>query len=312
VPDNCKTAVTKANYYSPELNKAYHDLSLHYNSAIIPARVRSPRDKGQVESCIGWLETWLVAFLKENGPSFVPFLSFQELNAAIKSRVAELVKRPFQKRAGSRQSVFLELDKPALRPLPREHFVNPTYAERKVPNNYHVEHDGFYYSVPHQYYKQRVTVKASHSVIEVYAGRLNRIAIHERRYTGGRYVTQRSHMPPHHQAQQETNRYDGRRFRNWAHDIGPNTYFVVDSLLFEREVEEEAYRSCMGILQLSRKYGNVRLEAACLKARSLGSISYAVIRNILKNRQEGTPLVDECSQPVTPSHENVRGQAAFV
>jgi transposase len=205
VPDNCKTAVTKANYYSPELNKAYHDLSLHYNIAIIPARIRSPRDKGQVESCIGWLETWLLAFLKENGLSFVPFLSFQELHAAIKSRVAELVKRPFQKRAGSRQSVFLELDKPALCPLPREHFVNPSYAERKVPNNYHVEHDGFYYSVPHQYYKQRVTVKASHSVIEVYAGRLNRIAIHERRYTGG--VTQRSHMPPHHQAQEETNKW---------------------------------------------------------------------------------------------------------
>jgi transposase len=307
VPDNCKTAVSKANYYDPELNKAYYDLALYYNIAVIPARVRSPRDKGQVESCIGWMETWLLGWLKGE-----QFSSFAELNAAIKSRTAELVKRPFQKRAGSRESVFLEIDRPALRPLPNEPFVNPAYVERRVPNNYHVEYAGFYYSVPHQYYKQQVTVKATYSVIEVYAGRLNRIAIHERRYTGGRYVTERSHMPSNHQAQQDANRFDGRRFRNWAWSIGPDTFFVIDSLLKEREVEEAAYRSCMGILQFSRKAGNSRLEAACSKARHLGNISYTVIRNILKNRQEQTPLLFELIQSVTPVHENLRGETAFV
>jgi hypothetical protein len=306
VPDNCKTAVSKSNFYDPQVNKAYHDLALYYNLAVIPARVRSPRDKAQVEGSVGWLETWLLGWLKGR-----QFSSFAELNGAIKGRLAELVKRPFQKRAGSRESVFLELDRPALRALPEQPYEHPQYAERKVPNNYHLEYEGFYYSVPHQYYKQQVTIRATHAVIEVYADRLNRIAIHERRYTGGRYATEKSHMPPHHQAQQDAKRFDGHRFRSWANAIGKDTLFVIDALLTEREVEQTAYRACMGILQFSRKEGNARLEAACRKARLLGTISYAVIRNILKNKQEDTPMLFEVNQAVTPCHENLRGRKAF-
>ena len=307
VPDNCKTAVSKPNYYEPALNKAYYDLALYYNIAIIPARVKAPRDKSVVEGSIGWMETWLLGWLKGK-----QYFSFSELNAAIKNRVAELVKRPFQKRAGSRQSVFLELDRPALRPLPEEPFVNPCYVQRRVPNNYHVEYAGFYYSVPHQYYKQQVTIKATYSVIEVYVERLNRIAIHQRRYTGSRYISERSHMPENHKAQQDSKRFDGKRFRNWASAIGINTFYIIDSLLKQREVEETAYRCCMGILQFSKKDGNVRLESACRKARNLGNISYAVIKNILKNKQEDTPLLFEASGAVTAVHENLRGQKAFV
>jgi transposase len=311
VPDNCKTAVTKANYYDPQLNKTYYDLSLYYDIAIIPARVRTPRDKGQVEGSIGWLETWLLEWLRGRAEGLRGYASFSELNSAIQRRVAELVKRPFQKRAGSRKSVFLEIDRPALRPLPHEPYELPIYAERKVPNNYHVEYDGFYYSVPHRYYRQKITIKATFSVIEAYADRLTRVAIHERRHSGSRYVTERSHMPPRHQAWQEANRFDGNRFRSWASAIGTNTLYVIDTMLKEREVEETAYRSCMGILQFSRKDGNARLEAACSKARRLGNISYGVISNILKNNQENTPLLFEISQAATPVHENVRGQTAF-
>ena len=306
-PDNCKTAVTKANYYDPVLNKTYYDMSLYYNVAIIPARVREPRDKGQVEGSIGWLETWLLEWLRGK-----QFSSFEELNVEIKKRVTELSKRPFQKRAGSRESVFLELDKPALRSLPLTPYEIPVYRERKVPDNYHVEFEGFSYSVPYAYYKQKVTVKATFSVIEVYSDRLTRIAIHQRRYTGPRYVSERSHMPPNHQAQHDANRFDGKRFRSWASSIGVNTFYVIDALLKEREIEQTAYRSCMGILQFSRKKGNSRLEAACSKARRLGNISYGVISNILKNNQEDTPLLFELDEAVTPVHENVRGQAAFM
>jgi len=307
VPDNCKTAVTKANYYDPQLNKTYYDLSLYYNVAVIPARVRKPRDKGIVEGSIGWLETWLLEWLK--GKSFT---SFHELNAAIKMRVTELVKRPFQKRAGSRESVFLEIDKPALRPLPREYYEMPVYVERKVPGDYHVEYDGFYYSVPYSYYKQKITIKATFSVIEAYSDRLTRVAIHERRYTGKRHVSEKTHMPPNHRAQYEISGFDGRRYRNWASSIGINTFYVIDTLLKEREIEETAYRSCMGILQFSKKYGNSRLEAACSKARRLGNISYAVICNILKNNQENMPLLFGLNQTATPAHENIRGQIAFI
>jgi len=312
VPDNCKTAVSKANYYDPELNKAYYDLALYYNIAVIPARVRAPRDKNSVEGSIGWLETWLLGWLKGSEAKVRQYSSFTALNATIKSRVEELVKRPFQKRAGSRESVFLELDRPALRPLPKEPYENPTYIQRKVPNNYHVEFAGFYYSVSYQYYKQQVTIKATSSVIEIYTDRLTRIAFHERRYTGSRYVTERNHMPPNHQAQQDANRFDGNRYRSWAKAIGANTFYVIDTLLNEGEVEQTAYRSCMGILTFSKKNGNARLEAACLKARQLGKISFFVIKNILKNNQEDTPLLNEFTAKTTPIHENLRGQKAFV
>ena len=305
-PDNCKTAVTKANYYDPQLNKTYYDLSLYYNIAIIPARIRRPTDKSPVESSIGWLETWLLEWLKGR-----TFASFTELNAEINKRVTALAQRPFQKRAGSRASVFLALDQPALRPLPPQPYEMPVYKERKVPDNYHVEFEGFYYSVPYAYYKQKVTVKATFTVIEVYSDRLTRIAIHQRRHTGQRYVSERSHMPPNHQAQHEANRFDGKRFRSWAAAIGANTLYVIDALLKERDIEQAAYRSCMGILQLSRKKGNSRLEAACSKARRMGNISYGVISNLLNNNQEDTPLLFEMEQAVTPVHENVRGQTAF-
>jgi hypothetical protein len=282
-------------------------MSLYYNIAIIPARVREPRDKGQVEGSIGWLETWLLEWLR--GRSYP---SFAELNAAIKTRVAELVKRPFQKRAGSRESVFLAIDRPALRPLPLQSYEVPVYVERKVPSNYHVEYEGFYYSVPYRHYQQKITIKATFSVIEVYIDRLTRVAIHERRYTGSRYVSERSHMPPNHQAHHDARGFDGKRYRSWASSIGVNTFYVIDSLLKEREIEETAYRSCMGVLQFSRKYGNARLELACSKARRLGGISYSVICNILKNNQENTPSLFELEQATTPAHENLRGQTAFM
>jgi hypothetical protein len=119
-------------------------------------------------------------------------------------------------------------------------------------------------------------------------------------------------MPANRQAQQDANRFDGKRFRSWASSIGINTFYVIDAMLREREIEETAYRSCMGILQFSRKNGNSRLEAACSKARRMGNISYSVISNILKNGQENTPLLFELNQTATPAHENVRGQNAFM
>jgi len=307
IPDNCKTAVNKPNYYDPGLNKTYYDLSLYYNVAIIPARIKEPQDKGQVEGSIGWLETWLLEWLRGK-----TFLSFTELNVEIKKRVTELVKRPFQKRAGCRESVFLEIDKPALRPLPLVPYEIPSYKDLKVPSNYHVEFEGFYYSVPYTYYKQKVTVKATYSVIEVYSDRLTRIAIHQRHYTGQRYISERSHMPPNHQAQHIINSFDGKCYRSWASAIGPNTFYAIDALLKERGIEQAAYRSCMGILQFSKRKGNSRVEAACSKARQLGNISYGVICNILKNGQENTPLLFDSNQISTPIHENVRGQTAFV
>jgi hypothetical protein len=193
-----------------------------------------------------------------------------------------------------------------LPPLPYE---IAEYLIRRVPNNYHVEYRSFFYSVPYAYYQQEVTIRITSSMIEVYDSHRLRIALHERRFTGPRYVTERSHMPANHQFMQDQNRYDGNRYRSWAQSIGEHTTAVIQALL-DRDLEETAYRSCMGILQFSISQGKARLEAACRRARELHSPQYTTIAPILKNRQEYTAQPELISSPSV--HENLRDASSFV
>lgn len=305
VPDNCKTATTKPSYYDPAINRAYWDFAQHYEVAILPARVREPQDKAPVESSIGWLETWLLEWLRGKR-----FFSFTALNTEIQYRIKELAQRPFQKRKGSRQSVFEELDKPALRPLPYVQYEYADYIVRRVPANYHIEYDDFHYSAPHELYKQMVTIRATAASIEIINENRERVALHQRRYTGSRYVTNLVHMPPHHRHQHDANRFDGAKYRMWARNIGEQTHTVIDRLLSSQIVEEQAYRSCMGILQCSKKYGNQRLEAACKKAIDMKSCTYSTITTILKNGQDKVSPAK--TERPTPPHENLRGSEAYV
>jgi transposase len=300
VPDNCKAAVNKANYYDPKLNPAYWNLAKHYDVAVIPARVRKPRDKASVEGSVGWLETWLLEWLRGQR-----FFSFEELNRAVRTRVGELVKRPFQKRAGSRLSVFEEVDKPALRPLPQTRYEHVEYVVRRVPDNYHVEYDGRYYSVHYTLFKQKVTLRAGISMIEILNENRERVALHQRRRSGSRYVTITEHMPKKHQYQREANARNGDSYRAWAKTVGEETWSVVDAMLRAQRTEESAYRSCMGVLQFAAKYSSEKLEVACSRALEAGSPCYTTIKNFVQN----PPLVKQ-PNPL-PLHENLRSPAEF-
>jgi transposase len=243
VPDNCKTAVTKSQYYDPVINTAYWEWAKHYEVAVIPARVREPQDKPVVEESIGWLETWLLGWLRNQH-----FFSFEELNRVVLERLHVLCQQRYQKRPGSRYSIFQEVDLPALRPLPAVSFEQATFKVRTVPDNYHVEYDGFYYSVFYTYYRQQVTIRATSTTIEIFNNNRQRIATHRRHYTGSRYVTNVEHMPEHHRNYWESNQYNGARYRSWAAKIGENTAYVIDEMLRAQSVEEQAYKSCMGVL----------------------------------------------------------------
>jgi Transposase and inactivated derivatives len=302
VPDNCKTAVTKPEYYDPKLNPAYWELAKHYDVAVIPARIRKPKDKAPVEGSVGWMETWLLEWLRGQR-----FLSFDELNRAIRKRVGELVKRPFQKRVGSRMSVFEEVDSPALRPLPAIRYEHAEFVTRRVPDNYHVEYDGFYYSVPFGLYKQKVMLRVTATMIEIINEDRERVALHPRRKSGSRYVTNTAHMPKKHQYQFESDRRDGGSYRQWAGTIGENTLFVIDAMLRARHTEESAYRSCMGVLQMGKKHGNDRLESACGQARMMGNPTYTTVKNLILN--PSPPC--KTAKPL-PVHENLRNPAEFV
>ena len=304
VPDNCKTAVLHTSLYEPQLNHAYRDLARHYQVAIIPARVRKPKDKASVESGVGWLETWLLEWLKNK-----IYYSFEALNHDIKERLLELVDVNFKHRPGSRKSNFLALDKPALRPLPKDGFESfETIPVNKVQNNYHVTYDGFYYSVPYCYYNRSVIIHAYAKKLEIYDTMGNRIAFHIRHFSGKRYVTVTEHMPENHKAVMEFHNFDASYYRQKSARIGDNAYKFVCELLALADFEEQAYKSCMAVINFSRNYGCNRVDRACEKALALKSVTYTTLKNILKNGQDKQPINPDVSDAETPTpyHENLR------
>ncbi len=275
VPENCKTAVVhNGGFKGQQINETYQEMAEHYGTAIIPARVRPPKDKPNAEGTVGNISTWITAALRNE-----QFFSPAELNRAIRDKLELFNQRLFQKKEGSRRSLFLGEEKPLLAPLPAARFELSDWKTATVQFNYHISVDGMLYSVPYEYIKKKVDVKVTDTTIEIFYNH-NRIASH-RRLKGrtGQYSTVTEHMPEDHQKYLEWN---GGRFRKWAERIGINTYTAVNAILTSKGVEQQTYRSCMGLLKLAEKYSDALLEAACKKALSYtASPSYKSIKNIL-------------------------------
>jgi transposase len=301
VPDNLKTGVDRVEWYTPVINKTYHEMAEHYGTAIVPARVKKPRDKASVESTVGDVSTWITAALRDQ-----TYFSVSELNGDIAKKLVIYNERPFQKRPGSRKSAFLEGERDALLPLPTVSYEIATWKKATVAFNYHICVDSQYYSVPHEYIKHQVDIRVTSRIVEIFYNGL-RIGSHPRR-TGyhGQYRTVDEHMPPKHRKSSEWN---GERFISWAQTMGPNIAEVIRSVLAGCKVEQQGYRTCMGILKMNDKYGVERLEAAC--ARALGYTPHPTYRNIsaiLKSGQDkvSSPKAAK-TQPPSERHSFVRG-----
>ena len=211
VPDNLKAGVKSPCYFEPELNRAYAEFAQHYGLAVIPARVRKPRDKAKVETGVQIVKRWILAPLRKR-----TFFGIQEANEAIWELLEELNHKPFQKLPGSRHSAFEELDKPFLRPLPAEPYVLATWKKAKVNIDYHVEIDGHYYSVPHALIRESVELRLTQNTVEVfYKGR--RVTSHQRALDlprhRGRHTTVAEHMPTTHRTKSE---WTPERLISWA------------------------------------------------------------------------------------------------
>lgn len=300
VPDNLKTGVKKACNYDPELNKTYLELSEHYGCAIVPARSRKPRDKSPVEGTVGDISTWIAAALRHQR-----FFDFYSLNTAICKKLIEFSEKPFQKKDGSRKSIFIEEDLPALQPLPSAPYEIASWKVATVSFNYHIEVDKMYYSVPYEYIQKKVDVRVTSVIIEVYSNHV-RICSHMRLYgKPGQYSTYSEHMPPNHR---EYVAWDRDRFLSWASKIGQNTQELVEQILSSKKIEQQAYKSCFGLLKLADKYTAYRLENACEKALSLRSPSYTTVSNMLKNGMDKVPTPSVSSKNnVIPLNSNIRG-----
>jgi transposase len=281
-PDNLKTGVTKADWYTPVINKAYHEMAEHYGTAIIPCRVRAPKDKASVESTVGTISTWIIASLRNQ-----QFFSLRELNLAICEKLDEFNNKPFQKKPGSRRSVFIEQEQPMLLPLPATPYELATWKVAIVQYNYCITVDKMHYSVPYEYIKHKVDVRLTKSVVEVFFNG-NRIWSHPRLHgRPGLYSIIEEHMPEKHR---QYAKWNGERFIEWAERIGTNTAIVVRAFLTTHKVEQQGYKSCMALLKLSDKFSVTRLEAACRKALTYTpKPSFKSVQTILKTGQDQVP-----------------------
>jgi len=303
VNDNLKAGVHQACRYEPELNPTYQEFSHHYKVAILPTRVRKPRDKAKVESGVKIVEQWILAALRHQ-----QFFSLQELNQAIRGLLEEFNQRPFQKLPGCRRTAFERLDQPALNPLPVIPYEYAEWKKARVNLDYHIEVEGHYYSVPYSLLRQQVEVRLTARTVECFS-KGKRVCSHIKNPRRGGYTTQKEHMPKSHQ---EYGEWTPERMTNWAEKIGANTRKLIQEILHNRPYPAQGFRSCLGILRLAKKHGEERLEKACRRALAIGALSYKSIRSILKTGLEDRPLPEPAETASPPlEHANLRGPDYF-
>lgn len=302
VPDNLKSAINKACRYDPEVNATYADMAEYYSTAVLPARPYKARDKAKAEVAVQIVGRWILARLRN-----IQFFSLVELNRAIQALLIELNNKPFKKLPGTRLSQFQLLDKPVLRPLPNEPYVYAEFRKARLGIDYHIEIEGHYYSAPYRLAKEEVQLRTTKNTVEVFYQN-KRVASHIRSYKRGFHTTLTQHMPTRHQKHLD---WTPGRFLNWAKTIGPETLHLTKQLLEKKAHPEQGYRSCLGLLNLAKNYGQSRLEAACRRAIHFHTPYRKSVDAILKKNLDKQPLPEESQKTSSVLHENIRGPKYF-
>ena len=300
VPDQLKTGITGACRYEPEVQRSYEELALHYGTVILPARPAAPRDKAKVEVGVLIAERWILARLRNE-----TFFALAALNRRIRELLDELNGRIMRHYRASRRTLFEQLDRPALKPLPVTCYEHALWKFVRAGIDYHVELAGHYYSVPFTLRGQRLELCYTAATIEV-LHKGQRVASHVRSVVRGRHTTVAEHMPKSHRAHLE---WSPERIARWAQTVGPQTRTLVEAIFADRPHPEQGYRSCLGILRLAKRFGDARLEAACTRAVAVRARSYRHVESILKHGLDRVPAPDSSPQDGVPvPHVNLRGR----
>jgi transposase len=302
-PDNLKSAVTKACNYEPLLNETYYDLARHYNTVILPTRPAKPKDKSLVENAVRLVYQRIFAKLRNQ-----TFFSLQELNQDIWEELENLNNTPFQRRDMSRRELFNEIEKNELQPLPAERYEIKHFQVSRPEFNHHIylKEDKHYYSVPYQYTGKKVKAIYTSRTVEVFSDNV-RIALHQRDRKKYGYTTEKSHMPATHQF---VNGWGTDRFVKWASQMGGSIETFIELLLESKGHPQQAFKSCMGVLNLGKKYKSEDLEKVCKKAIEYNSISFRFINNALKNNIHKMEQEDTINLKL-PFHKNIRGKGDY-
>ena len=301
IPDNLKSGVSKACRYDPDLNPSYQQLAEHYQIAVVPARPYKPKDKAKAEVGVQIVERWILARLRHHS-----FFSLAEVNQCIRALLEELNAKPFKQLPGNRRQAFEALDQPALKPLPQHPYRYVAIKPVKVNIDYHVQYQQHHYSVPHQYVGETLEMHAGDTLVQVYF-RQQLVASHPRKRHAGT-TTEAAHMPQRHRKQQQ---WTPGRLKQWARDIGPDVLSWVSDRLAEKEHPEQAYRLCLGLLNLSRYYPRERLNASCRIANREGLIRLKQIKSILHSNRDRLPEQLSLAADLPQDHANIRGPHSF-
>lgn len=279
VPDNLKASVTKHTSQALILNPTYREMAEHYNTVVMPARVRAPKDKSSVEGSVSTVSTWIIAALR-NTQCF----SIDELNEAIEQKLADFNQRAFTRKQGNRLSAFETEEKFALSPLPATPYKLSVWRTAKVRPDYHVSVESMFYSVPYEYINRQVDIRLSETLVEVYFNHM-RVASHKRLYGKfGQLSTMRDHMPDNHKLFVDQT---PEAAIEWANSIGSYTLKVIEYILDTAQIEKQALQSIFSLKKSERKYTKYEIERACKMVISITQRpTVKSIQTLLKNNKK--------------------------
>jgi hypothetical protein len=304
VPDNLKSGVKHPDFYEPELNKTYQELAAYYGTVILPARVRKPKDKASAENGVLISSRQIIARLRN-----VQILSFPDLQEHIRFALDEVNTAPLSGKSESRWTSYLAEEKDYMLSLPESPYELAQWGSAKVQPNCHIAFDRKFYSVPFEYLGEQADIRATQHTVEIFYHH-NRIASHKRLWGKKNYATIQEHMPPDKVFFADWNR---DRFLSWAEKSGQATRLVVLSILERAIIEQQAYRSCFGLLNLQNKYSDLRLERACkLILSRTESPTYQQVKNILEKNMD-IPEPPKTTEPAAsqPKRGFQRGAGYF-
>lgn len=301
VCDNLKSGVAVPLWFEPTITSTFEAFGEHYNTTILPTRVRKPRDKAKVEGAVLITERWILARLRNQ-----IFFSLEDMNVAIADLLEDLNNRPMRHIGKSRRKFFEEIERQALAPLPPTEFEYAEWKSAKVHPDYHIDVEKTFYSVPHSLIGRTVTVRLTHCMVEIFYDH-KRVASHRRRSERNGHVTVKEHMPKSHQ------RHAGMSAASLirqASKISANTGILVERVIRDKPHPEQGYRAALGILSLARRYEHDRLDAACERALIINALTYSSVRSILQAGLDRVNPIIEPGNPL-PAHSNIRGRGYY-
>jgi transposase len=273
VIDNLRAAVTRADWFEPDINPKVRSFCEHYGVAILPTRPAMPRHKGKVERGVDYVQENAL-----RGHQFATLRAQNEHLRAWEEHVAD--KRIHGTTKKQVEQLFVSGERSALRPLPRERF--PCFEEdsRRIHRDGHVEVAKAYYSTPPEYLGHDVWVRWDARTVRIFNQRFEQIALHARQEPG-----QFSTLNPHVASEKITGVERGAAWLlkkiRW---VGPETTRWAEAMLAAREIE--GVRVLQGLLSLTKKHRCEELEAACGAAWRHQAFQLRTVRKLL---QRSTP-----------------------